>query len=531
MNEERPRFPDYGDNGDTAGVRRARRSFRLVVAAAVLITVSLWISERFLQFDTAESNYITALTHERESARVFLQQAIKADAALRDKPTPKYHQALAVRSDHDVILDRLRTGVELEPTNALFRLRYGARLFIMGQFEAAAEQFREADLQPQQNALPLYLEAAAMAKAGNGTTKALSEALAKVAAANSRDAALVFPRPIWSQEYPTEGLWYSNLSREIHDEMCAPLYSLAQLVVEDVRRQISQNRLQYAETWLDETIQMGERLVAGSQPLSTTSAIAGLTIQLQALSVLEQLGAPMNGMSDEALIERRLRLEQALKLLQEFESQREARLEEESQMYTLPMGYVLSALAVFVGVHFAGLVVHWAFRFKKSRWTVPHSPVGRTVLAGGNIALFVLLAVITLLQGSPEGTLQAIKLVGVLWYLVAGGLVVFGLIYPAVTLPSPQEVSRRSSRLEDMEQTIRLARHSYRRAYGSLALRYYGILSGVATCLVCAWIVLYRITVGLYPWQFKLLTSGLMHGERSTVRDVIELLQQASQYV
>lgn len=530
MSEERPQFPDYGDNGDTAGVRRARRSFRLVVVAAVVITVSLWISERFLQFDSAEGNFITSLTHERPSARVFLQQAIKSDATLRDKPTPKYHQALAVRSEHDVILDHMQVGVELDPMNALFRLRYGCRLFIMGYPEAAAEQFREAGSQPQQNALPLYLEAAAIAKAGNGRPEALSEALTKVAMANSRDAALVFPRPIWSREYPTEGIWYSNLSREIQDEICGPLYALSQMVTADVARQIAQNRLQHAGTWLDEIMEMGERLVVRSEPLSTTSAIAGLTIQGQALEVLEKLGSPMNGMSNEALIEKRLRLQQALDMLQGFESQRENRLQREMEMYTRPMTYVVLALAVFVGVHLLGLVVHRAFRFKKSRWTVPHSAIGASVLAIGNITLLLLLGVVMLLQGSPDGTLQGMKIVGLLWYIIVAGLVGFGLLYPAATLKSPQEVSRRSSRLEDMEQTSRLARHSYRRAYASLALRYYGILSGVATCVVCTWIVFYRIIVGLYPWQFKLLTSGLLHDERSIVRDVIELLRQTSPY-
>lgn len=530
MSEERPQFPDYGDNGDTAGVRRARRSFRLVVIAAIVVTVSLWISERFLQFDGAEANFITALTHERPSARVFLQQAIKTDAQLRDKPTPKYHQALAVRSEHDVVLDLLETGVELDPTNALFRLRYGARLFIMGRPEAAAEQFREAGAQPQQNALPLYLEAAAIAKAGKRSPQALSEALTKVAMANSRDAALVFPRPIWTPEYPTEGIWYSNLSREIQDEICAPLYALSQMVTEDVSRQIAQHRLQHAETWLDEIMEMGERLVKESEPLSTTSAIAGLTIQLQALAVLEKLGSPMNGMSSEALIEQRLRLEQALNLLQGFEAQREAKLQQEAEMYKRPVGYVALALAVFIGVHICGLVIHRAFRFKKSRWTVPHSAIGVAVLTGGSVALFLLLAVVTLLQGSPDGTLQGMTIVGLLWYIVVAGLVGFGLLYPAATLKNPQEVSRRSSRLEDMEQTIRLAQHSYRRAYASLALRYYGILSGVSICVICFWVVLYRIVVGLYPWQFKLLASGLLHEERSIVRDAIDLLRQASPY-
>lgn len=531
MSEEKPQFPDYGDNGDTAGVRRARRSFRLVVVAAVVVTLSLWTSERFLQYDDAERNFITSLTHERSSARVFLLQAIKTDAALRDKPTPKYHQALAVRSEHDVILDLMQTGVELDPTNALFRLRYGSKLFNKGRASAAAEQFQSAAELPQRNALPLYLEAAAIARADTANAGALSEALTKVAMANSMDAALVFPRPVWSQEYPAEGIWYARLSREIQDEICAPLYVLSELVTDDVSRQIAQNRLQNAETWLDEILEMGERLVMRSEPLSTTAAIAGLTIQLQALDVLESLGPPMNGMSNEELIEKRLRVSQALELLQGFESAREALLQEELEKYQRPMAMVLTAMAVFVGVHVLGLTVHRLFRFKKSRWTVPHSTIGKVVLTAGTVLLFIMLALIRILQGSPEdGTLQGIRIVSVLWYMVIAGMVGFGVLYPAATLKRPQEVSRRSSRLEDMEQTIRLARQSYRRAYASLALRYYGILSGVTTCLICAWVILFRIVVGLYPWQYKLLASGLLDEERSIVRDAIDLLREVSGY-
>lgn len=524
MSEEKPEFPDYGDNGDTAGVRRARRSFRLIVTAAIAITISLWISERFLQYDNAESNFINSLTHERTSARVFLQQAIKMDTELRDTPTPKYHQAMAVRSEHDVILDLMRKGVEMDPTNALFRIQFGTRLFIMDQAEAAAQEFREAAAHPQPNLLPLYLEAAAIAKAGRNSSAALSEALSKVAMANSRDATLVFPRPIWTQEYPTEGLWYSNLSREIQDDICAPLYSLSQTVCEDVAVQIAQNRLQNAETWLSEIMEMGERLLTRSEPLSTTAAIAGITIQLQALDELEKLGAPMNGKTTEELIERRVRLKQALDALQAFESRRPARLQEETGKYTLPMLLLVVAFSAFVGVHMLGLVVNRAFGFKKSRWTVPHSWIGKLVLAGGSLGLFTLLWIVTLIQGSPEGTYQGVRIVSLLWYVIVAGLVAFGLLYPAATLKSPQEVSRRSSRLEDMEQTVRLARHTYRRAYVSLALRYYGILSGLVTCVICAWILLYRIVVGMYPWQFKLLASGLMHDERSLVRDCLELL-------
>ncbi|MEX2016422.1 MAG: hypothetical protein WD873_07255, partial [Candidatus Hydrogenedentales bacterium] len=185
MDAERPNFKDYGEGGDMAGARRARRAFRLSVAACLVFTGMLWFSERFLRFEHADRLYLSALTLNRESARPMLHQAVRYDREAREKPTPKYLQALAVREEDDVILERFAEAYAADPADGLFAVRYGAQLYLMDEPQKAEEVLKAAALQPPDSTLPEYLAAAARAKAG-GTEAALEEAMVGVARTNSR---------------------------------------------------------------------------------------------------------------------------------------------------------------------------------------------------------------------------------------------------------------------------------------------------------------------------------------------------------
>jgi hypothetical protein len=113
---------------------------------------------------------------------------------------------------------------------------------------------------------------------------------------------------------------------------------------------------------------------------------------------------------------------------------------------------------------------------------------------------------------------------GSLWWGVVAVLIGFGFIYPALRVPPPAEVSGKSGRLEDMPDVVRYARQAYRRVYVAFVVRYLGILTGVFFCTVSAWIVLYRVAIGLYPWQINLLVSGLPSREIELVRQAAALL-------
>jgi len=109
--------------------------------------------------------------------------------------------------------------------------------------------------------------------------------------------------------------------------------------------------------------------------------------------------------------------------------------------------------------------------------------------------------------------------------LTVFALVGFGLVYPEITLPSAKRVLRlRSETPGPGELDLAALKHCRRMAYVSLIRRYYGILLGGFLLVLCVWIIVYRISEGLYPTQLPLLVSGLEDQELELVRQVQRLL-------
>lgn len=521
-----PRFPDYGDDGDLAGARRGRKAFRLSVAALVILTGFSYFSERFLRYSQPESNFLSGITLPRESGRVLLKSAIQLDAETSETPTPKYTQALAVRQENDVALETYGRAHDLDPTNALFSLRYGCRLFLLGRYDEAAAIFQQARSLPPPNALPRYLQAASLAQKSEELS-ALRDAIVMVSRANNTRDPLVFPRPIWFSGYPQHGTQYALLSREIYTEVCAPLYTLSQHAAATIRRVGQERPLQDARTWLEQIERMGDRLVRDSEPRGTLQAIAGITIQLQALGTLEQLYAQAGQEPTEAVqtaIGRQTKLRQALELLNAFEGSRDDRIAAIVSEYYRPLMLSLLAFLIIAGAYLLARLIHMVLRYRKSSWTVRHSFLGKSVLGFGCGGLFGLLGLFALLQRIPGGQEGYTTAFSSLWWALVAVLIGFGLIYPALRLASPEAVSRKSGRVEEMPDTIRLARQTYRRVYAALVVRYYGILSGAFLCTFCIWVIAYRIVNSLYPWQINLLANGLLGQEQEVVQRVVAFL-------
>ena len=524
MSEEAPRFPDYGDDADIAGARRGRRAFRLCVAAVVLLTWSMWFSERFLKHDQAETLYLSGITLPRDSSRVLLEAAILDDAKSDEQPTPKYSQALAVRQEDDIALNAYLQAWNMDTNNSLFAIRYGSRLFLLGRPAQAVEKFRTARGLPPANALPRYLEAAAIARMGNNE-EALREAMIVVSRTNNAGVNIIFPNPFWYSGYPETGLQYAELMRGIVDESCAPLYHLSQQVVRAVTAQLKSNQTQHTRTWIEQMQRMGARLVEDSEPHGTLQAIAGITIQQQMTQLLESLEAHEGREVEESLIESRVKLEKAMELLTEFENARQERLEGTRDEYMNPLRLASIATALLIGAYLLSLFAHKILRLRKSAWALRHSTLGKWVLGLGITALFLLLQLLTLLQQIPDSQEEYTGIMGSIWWAVVGLLMIFGLVYPGLTLSTPEEVSRKSGRLEEMPHTIRLARQAYRRVYAAMIVRYYGILGGVTLCTFCVWVLSYRIVHSLYPWQVNILSDGLLGMEFEIVEQVLALLR------
>ena len=517
------RFPDYGDDGDLAGAHRGRRAFRLCVAAVVLLTGFMYFSERFLRHSQPETLYLRGITLNRDSSRVLLQSAIRADEELGETPTAKYIQALAVRQEDDIALETYAKAWELDPMNSFFALRYGCRLYLLGQPGAAADKFSAARALPPANGLPRYLEAAAIARAG-GDMDSLGEAMVVVSRTNNARESILFPKPLWYSGYPERGTQYARLSREIVDESCAPLYQLSQQVVSAVHEQLSANQTQHAKTWLEQIHRMGRRLVEDSEPKGTLQAMAGITIQQQATQMLAELQAREGRDAGESLIETRVKLDGALGPLKDFENARSERLQRIEQEYMYPLQLAGMGIALLLGAYLLALTAHKMLRLRKSAWALPHSALGKWILGIGIATLFLLLQFLTALQKIADAQDEYARAVVTIWWGVMGILIVFGWLYPALTLSTPEEVSRKSGRLEEMPDTIRLARQAYRRVYAAMVVRYYGILSGLAMCMICVWVISYRILNGLYPWQVNLLSDGLLEEEYRIVEQVLAML-------
>lgn len=544
-----PGFPDYGDSGDMAGARRSRRAFRLCVASCVAITGMLWFTERFLRYEQTEYLYLKALTLPRSQARDMLQQAIKIDGEIQESPTPKYTEALAVREVSDVVLSVYAEASRLEPSNSLFAVRHGCKLLEMGYPEAAADRFREAAAHPPKNALPAYLEAASLATAslaaasrdaasqtaasqdatsqgaGSQDVEAFENAMIMAARTNSSNKDIVFPRPLWFSGLPQDGYQYADLSRKIVSESCAPLGLFARQVISAAaERRLGQIQMQSARTWLGQIRAMGEHLATRSEPMGTLQAIMGIAIELEAIGELAKFESAGSVAGDSKLMERQAILLRALEGLEEFEAGRDARVEAGKREVWFPLGLFGWGAVCVISAYLLGFTLHKSLGLRKTSWTVSHSALGKGVLCGGCLFLLFLAHVLTFFQHLPGSQSAYAAAISPIWWTVLGVLIFFGCVYPAVTLESAEVVSRKLVRPEEIDDALAMARRAYRRAYMSMAVRYYGILSGLFACVVCAWVISYRIVMGLYPWQVELLASGLLDEEIETARRALALL-------
>lgn len=523
MSDAPAQFPDYGESGDTSGARRSRRAFRFCVLSFLLMAFMMWFSENFLRYDQEEMLYLSGITLEPDSGRVQLRQAIRIDEQKHDIRTPKYSQALAVREPDDSALAHYTDAMALEPTNSLFAIRYGTHLYSRGRYGAAALRFRDAASRPPGNALPIYLEAASIAMAGSGDAR-LKDAMELVAGANNRGAKLLFPRPLWHSAFPQEGFWYAQLSREIEDEVCAPLLELTKRVCAAVDKQMASGRTVNAKTWLEQIQILGARLSSASDPQGTRQAIAGTQIQLSVLELQIRLDATAGGRESAELGARKANLTQAERMLNKFESTRDEHIAEGiSEMYDplLLAGCGAGLLAI---VYVLALIVYRFMRFRKSSWTMPHSTLGKTVYIASALLFLLILHTISAFQALPGSQEGYIRILAAAWWAALGLVVIFGPVYPALMLKSAEEVSRRTGHPEDLAGALKLARRTYRRAYASLVLRYYGVLSGLYLCTLCAWIISYRILHSFYPWQIKLLAPGFLQDETEIVNKALALL-------
>lgn len=524
-----PLFPEYGEGGDHAGARRVRRSFRVVVLAIVALTVSLWFAENYLRYDSGETQYRMALTLHDDSARAVLRHVVKRDSEANELPNARYIEALAFIEEEDVVLERYQQAYRLNPNNAGLLMNNGCRLFQMGQFTEARERFREAGvIQPPRNALTRYLEAAALAATSKDDAD-LAEAMAIVARANQSGDAVLFPAPLWHGSLPKHSDWYVKRQRDTVDLCLAPLYVFERAVLTHARQDLDAGQIQDWDSWLEKLQGMGERLVGvgvtDRSLLGSAQAVAGIQMQVDALKLRHRI-SEMNGSSVESgAIAQIAKLESARKVLQDFENGRDEVQARHRAVLEFPFRLIGRAAGLaflcFALAYMLSRMVHTG----RSTWVLPHTALGKGVLLAGMLAFLILLQAASALQAAGAGGYTSLPLLSSLTWALLVLLLVFGLLYPAITLPPVGAVLARVGTATRVDLVRDQARRSRRSVYVSLMRRYYGICVGSLLVTVCCWILMYRVTHGLYPWELHLSLTGLRGEELAAVLQVHGLLQ------
>ena len=527
FNNETTQFPDYGDGGDLVGTKRLRRSFLLCVLGVIVLTIGMWVSEKEFRFGHTESLYISGITlSDKSSGRVLLLQAIKADAAANEKQTGKYTQALAVREEDDVILRRFDEAQAIDNRNALFTIRHGSRLFIKGFPEEALRKYRDAEQLlegTQPNSLPGYLQAAAIAQKRSDPV-AIKNAMIAVAKTNSREGDVIFPTPFWFSAYPKTGMHYAQLQREIIDETCAPLYTLTAYAVKSIDDKISKGQYNDARMWIGYLDQMGDRLLKQSQPMGTIQATEGIRIKLACNKLLEKIEAAQEGNVTKETLETSFKLTAFQNELIAYENDRDKAIQLERSRITRPNLVAIVSWLIVMGVWFLFWCLSWFFTPRENAWSLKYNGFGKIMLGGGNLTLFTLLCcyyAFNNLEGFPYGYIDVLT-----WAWVGCGLILLcmGMVFPLTMLKSPDEAARKQARPGDIDNVLRFARVAYRQSYFELMYRYYGALAGLNTFVLCAWILLFRLSQGLFPWQVNLIAKGFLDSEFALVERLLQTL-------
>ena len=509
----------YGVGGDYIGARRFRRAFRLAVLACVGITLSLYISENYLRYGLSETQFRMALSHEDDSQRAILREVVNRDRRDSEVPTARYVAALAYIEEKDIVLERFAEAVTLAPDDGDLLIVYGCKLFQLGEFKEARRVFREAGLKSTKNALPDYLLAAAIA-ASSTSEEDFRTAVALVSRTNDSGNPVVFPQPLWHESLPKDGYWYADLRRQLADLCCAPIYTLKEVVILRAREEISGPGLQSLETWLYQLQRFGRKLVGDtrepSDTLSSSVMIVGLKLQQDALALRMQLQSQEGAPANSELIAIQDQLKKAMEQIVRFESKREEsrprRIEEAT----------LSVWLVFLGVLILGSaavilsILNRFFHTDRNARALRQSLTGLRLLAGwsGVVALFLLWATL------GSGIYSMPSLIAGLWTTLMVAIIIVAIVYPALLLPRESTVCQPLVSEPGYADFLQEARRARRRGYLSLSGRFMTLALGTYICLVCFWVVGFRVLSGLYPSDIKLLVSGLLVEEQALIRHI-----------
>lgn len=547
MKERDTRFPEYGGAGDTVGARRIRHAFRYCVIACVLFTGVLWLANGY-SAPKPERLYRMAILHEDDSARAILRNLVPKSGEIPQDPRyARYLAALAFIEDGS--WERARQGIYEEfPIDPLVLERYGqavaaggedpyilnlygCALFTDRQYARARDMFRDARRYSQSDdALPAYLEVAARMMAGER-----EEALRLLQETNSNpQLRIFFPEPLWHPSIPAHGEWHSRMRRRVADRLLGPLKELEAQVragaagsrAGAVDAQAPDQPATDWNAWLREIELLGARLTGDDATpdfsLGTVQAAAGLAFMKDALKQRIQRGdAPAAEMAD-----RLDAIQKAQARLDEFDAkERPAKIAAHRVVVSRPMDLALTTFLLLLAFYAVSYLLAKIFRAGRVSWSLPHPVWLQLVLALLQAALFGLLCIFTVMQRYVMAPNLPLELLTYAWYAVVALLALFGLVYPAILLPSAHDAARAHMPEGPDPELVRDARRARRTAFISLLRRYYGMAGGAFTIVLCAWFIVFTTFHGAYPFQpYKVVLTGLEKEEAAAVREARQML-------
>lgn len=526
-------LPEYGGGGDLSGALRRRRAFRFLVLGWIVFTAGLYLTDRYLRNEHTENLYRDSLTMDPGSGRVLLRNAVRTFDSRGELPPVKFLQALAEREEDDLKLAVYARAYDIERErpevlNPEFVIRYGVQLFLEGKYLDARERFRDAALMAKTNALPLYLEAAAIAATAQSNDD-FGRAIAAIANANAAAAEFALPRVLWFQGLPRESKAYADLRRRIADECCAPLYRLTEILAERVEKVAAEQGPEQTEVWLASLEQMGQRILTANDPPAPL-AIAGLHVRNEVLRKRIELAGKTGGAPDEALIHRRIKVETALGAVREADARREAAIERNLARVQAPLWTVFETVAILVLAYGAALVVVLLAGPPRDPLALGFGPAETAALWAGPAVFVVVLAALTAgIRISAETVwLDAIRGIWRPALLLVLGV---GMAGPFFTLPRIRAAANTPS--DDAEapsdDAIAYRAKSERRMAAIVhSRRFVGRLLGRVILVACIWVLAFRVITGAYPHHAVLIASGQAEAEHEAIAAAMATLTDPS---
>jgi hypothetical protein len=318
---------------------------------------------------------------------------------------------------------------------------------------------------------------------------------------------------------------------------CAPLYSLKGQIISRGKSDILAGDTSDWDAWFKELQVLGEYLqgstTTDSASLGTIQTGTGIEFQLDALEQRAQISSLTKDTLSPELEERQAALKGAKDILVSFGTSRGDRIRAHRILIERPLLLAGGTVLILLGAYSLVYVLNRTLHARRLAWAIPHTPLGKGIILSG-LTLFLLLLFACMLTNDiglaaldttpyPPGILW-MNNISLIWGALLTLMVGFGVIYPALILPGTRVVCEKYATESNAERLHLAAKQSRRVAYVSFMRRYYSLLLGGFLCILCLWVIGFRIFEGTYPTQLKILSTGLLNEELIVVRQVLELL-------